>query len=68
MRCLILIGQVNQLSQPGLLIAGLQYFDSLTLLVSLRRRKWTNKGIDLGGGVGVGVGVGRAVGMSSNSF
>jgi hypothetical protein len=29
------------------LIAGLQYFDSHTLVVSLRRRKWPNKGIDL---------------------
>ena len=32
-----------------LFIALLQYFDSWTLLVSLRRRKWPNKGMDLGG-------------------
>ena len=46
MRCLILIEHVNQANQRGLLIAGLQCFDSWTLVVSLRRRKWTN---DLGG-------------------
>jgi hypothetical protein len=34
-------------AKRGLLIAGLQYFDSRTLVVSLRRRKWPNKGIDL---------------------
>jgi hypothetical protein len=27
----------------------LQYFDSQTLVISPRRRKWANKGIDLGG-------------------
>jgi hypothetical protein len=31
-------------------MAGLQYFDSCVLVVSLRRRrKWPNKEIDLGG-------------------
>ena len=48
MRCLILIGYVNQVSQSGLLIAGLQYFDSWILVASLRRRKNSNKGIDHG--------------------
>jgi hypothetical protein len=37
------------MSPKGLLIAGLQYFNSWTLEDSLRRRKWRNKGIDLGG-------------------
>jgi hypothetical protein len=32
-----------------ILIDGLQYFDSCTLVVSPRRRKWPNKGTDLGG-------------------
>jgi hypothetical protein len=32
-----------------LLIAGLQYFDSWTLLLTLRRRTWPNKEMDLGG-------------------
>jgi hypothetical protein len=48
MRYLILIGHVNYMSQRGLLIGGLQYFDSWTLVVSLRRKKWINKGIGLG--------------------
>lgn len=26
-------------------IAGFQYFDSYTMVVSLRRRKWTDKGM-----------------------
>ena len=29
------------------MFAGLEYFDNCTLVVSLRRRKWPNKGIDL---------------------
>lgn len=33
----------------GLLIAGLEYFDSWTLKVSIKRRDWLNKGLDLGG-------------------
>lgn len=37
------------MSQRGLLIAELQYFDSWALVVGLRRRKCPNKGIDLGG-------------------
>jgi hypothetical protein len=46
----MLIGHViNYVSQRGLLIAKLQCFDSWTLVVSLKRRKWPNKGIDLGG-------------------
>lgn len=32
-----------------LLIAGLPHFDSWTLAVSLRRREWTNRGMDFGG-------------------
>ena len=32
----------------GLLIAGLRYFGSWTLVVSLQKKKWQNKGIDLG--------------------
>jgi hypothetical protein len=36
------------MSRRGLLIAGVQYFDSWTLVISFRRRKWPNKGIDLG--------------------
>jgi hypothetical protein len=36
-------------SQRGLLFAGIKYFDSWTLVVNLRRRKWPNKGIDLAG-------------------
>ncbi|XP_063135911.1 transmembrane gamma-carboxyglutamic acid protein 3 isoform X2 [Rattus norvegicus] len=35
--------------QRGLLISGLQYFDSLTLAISLKRRRWPNKEIDFGG-------------------
>jgi hypothetical protein len=46
-RWVILIGLVNYVSQRELLIAGLQYFDSWTLVISLRRRKLPNKGIDL---------------------
>ena len=38
MRCLILIGQVDLDRQRELLIAGLQYFDSWTLIASFRRR------------------------------
>jgi hypothetical protein len=38
MRYLILIGHVNEVRQRGLLIAGLQYFDSWTLVVGLRRK------------------------------
>ena len=34
-----LIGHVNSDSQRGFLIAGLRYFGSCTLVVSLRRRK-----------------------------
>lgn len=49
MRSLILIGQVNQVSQKELLVSGLQYCDSWTLVVSLRRKKWPNKGTGLGG-------------------
>lgn len=48
MRCLILSGLVNYGGQRGLLVAGLQHSDSWTLVVSLRRRKWPHKGIDLG--------------------
>ena len=36
------------MSQKGALVAGLQYFDSWTLVVRLRGRKWPNTGIDLG--------------------
>lgn len=50
MKCLILIVPVNWGSQSGLLLAGLQYFGSWTLVVGLRRRKQQpNKGTDLGG-------------------
>ena len=45
-KCLIFIGHVNKVSQRGLLIAGLHYFDGWTLVVSLRKGKWPNKGID----------------------
>ena len=45
------VGHVNQVKQRGLLIAGLQYFDSWTLTVSFRRRKQPYKGKDLGGQV-----------------
>lgn len=31
------------------MIAGLQCFDSRDFIVSLRRKKWPNKGIDLVG-------------------
>lgn len=37
------------MSQRGLVIAELQNFDSWTLVVKLRRRKWSIKGIDLDG-------------------
>jgi hypothetical protein len=38
------------MSQRELLIAGLQYLvTSWTLVVSLRRKKWPNKGIDCEG-------------------
>jgi hypothetical protein len=43
-----MIGHVNWVSQRRLLVAGLQHFDNWTLEVSLSRRKWPNKGIDLG--------------------
>jgi hypothetical protein len=46
-RCLVLIWLVNLVNQRGILIAELQYFDSWILVVSLRRRKWPNKGIVL---------------------
>jgi hypothetical protein len=32
-----------------LLIVGLQYFDRRALVNNRRRKKWPNKGIDLGG-------------------
>lgn len=48
MRCLILIGNVNLVSQMWLLIVGLQYFDSWALVDNLRIKNWPNKGIDLG--------------------
>lgn len=44
----ILIGLVNYGGQRGFLISGLQHFDSWTSVVSLRRRKWPDKGTDLG--------------------
>lgn len=37
------------MSQRGLLIARLQDFGRWTLVVSLKRRKRSNNGIDLGG-------------------
>ena len=37
------------MSQKGLSIAGLQYFDSWTSVGSLRRRKRLKKGLDLCG-------------------
>jgi hypothetical protein len=43
MNWLVLIGHVSWVSKRGLLIAGLQYFESLTLVVSLRKRKWPKK-------------------------
>lgn len=43
MRCLIVIGHLNYVNQGGLLIAGLQYLDSWTLVVGPRRKKWPNK-------------------------
>ena len=49
MKYFILIGRVNQGSQREVLIAGLQYFDTWTLVVSLRRRRQPNKGLHLGG-------------------
>lgn len=48
MRCLILIGQVDEVSRNGPLIARHQSFDSWTSGVSLRRT-WPKKGTDLGG-------------------
>lgn len=36
------------MSLRGLLVAGLQYLDSWTLVVTLRRRARSNKGTDLG--------------------
>jgi hypothetical protein len=38
MKWLILTGHVSYMSQRGLFTAGLQYFDSWTLVVSLRKR------------------------------
>jgi hypothetical protein len=38
-----LIGNANPVNQRGLLIARLHYFDSWTLVVSLRRKKWANR-------------------------
>lgn len=49
MKYLILGGMLIKAAKGGLVIAGLQYFDSWTLVVSLRRRKWPNKGIDIAG-------------------
>lgn len=46
-QCYILIGHVNSVSRRWLLIARLQYCDSWTFIV--RRRKWPNKEMDLGG-------------------
>lgn len=37
------------MNQKGVLTAALKYFDSWTLIGSLRRRKWSNTGGDLGG-------------------
>ena len=48
MKSLILTGHVNQVNQRGLLITGVQYFNNWTLVISHRRRKWSNTGIDLG--------------------
>jgi hypothetical protein len=45
----ILIGWLMKVAKRGLLIAELEYFASWTLVVSLRKRKWPYKGIDLGG-------------------
>lgn len=44
----VLIAMLIGATKRGLLIAGLQYFESWTLVVSLRRRKWSNEEIDLG--------------------
>jgi hypothetical protein len=41
------LGTLATILKRGLLIAGLQYFN--TLVFSLRKRKSSNKGIDLGG-------------------
>lgn len=35
-----MIGHDDYVSQSGLLISGLPYFESRTLVVSFRRRKW----------------------------
>ena len=43
------LGMLIGIVKRGLLIAGLQYFDCWTLVVSLRRKKWPNKVINLGG-------------------
>lgn len=48
MRCSVLTGPVSQVLQRRHLIAELQYLDSWTLVISLSRRKWPNRGIDLG--------------------
>lgn len=43
MRCLSLVGRDNYVSQRELLIAEFPFFDSQTLVVSLRRRKKSHK-------------------------
>ena len=45
MRCLILIGHVNQVNQWGVLIAGSLHFGSWTLLV-IPKRKWLALGMN----------------------
>ena len=45
----ILIGWLMKVAKRGLLIAELEYFASWTLIISLQRKKWSNKGIDSGG-------------------
>jgi hypothetical protein len=44
MRCLSIIEHINKMSQREFLIAAFQYFDSWTIVVSLRSRKWPSKG------------------------
>jgi hypothetical protein len=41
------MGMLIRVAQRGLMTAGLQYFDSWTLVVSLKGRKWPTEGIDL---------------------
>jgi hypothetical protein len=36
-------------AKGGFLIPGFQFLDNWTLVISLRRRKWPYKGIDVGG-------------------